>query len=64
MMHNRMKTINVSRNARQSIIAASHAGGRPHMDIAKGSSATLVLRGADLTHNNSVLTFRRNVGAQ
>ena len=43
-MHNRTKTLNVRRNARQSIIAASHTGGRPHMDIAKGSFATLVLR--------------------
>jgi hypothetical protein len=53
IMHNRTKTLNVRRNARQSIIAASHTGGRPHMDIAKGSFATLVLY--------SVLAFRWNV---
>jgi hypothetical protein len=28
-MHNRTKTISASRNARNAIIAASHAGGRP-----------------------------------
>jgi hypothetical protein len=31
------------------------------MDIAKGSFATLVLRGSDLLHNNPVPAFWRNI---
>jgi hypothetical protein len=36
----------------------------PNVNVAKCSFATLVLCGVDLSYNNSIPAFRRNVRAQ